>query len=139
MSNILNLRKLKNTQFRICEILVDLSKQHITQEEALKKIDKCLNDNIVGRSEYKDLEKIEKENIRLKFENQELKFNETMLSNYGYDLKLENEKLKKAIEKEISILEKRRFNAYACDDYKTHSILNEVIEELKEVLDNEIN
>ena len=52
-------------------------------------------------------------------------------------LKKENEKLKNAIEKEISILEKRRFNAYACDDYKTHNVLNEVIEELKEVLEND--
>lgn len=46
----------------------------------------------------------------------------------------ENEQLKKAIEDEIELLVERRFSAYACDDYKTHSVLNTIIEELREVL-----
>lgn len=41
--------------------------------------------------------------------------------------------LRSAIEKELSILADRRFDAYACDDYETHRILDEVIEELRGV------
>lgn len=52
-------------------------------------------------------------------------------------LRDENEKLKKAIENEIELLIERRFNAYACDNYEIHSILNTIIEELREVLSNE--
>lgn len=44
---------------------------------------------------------------------------------------------KSAVKKELSILEDRRFDAYVCDDYETYRILNETIEELKEVLGSE--
>lgn len=57
-----------------------------------------------------------------------------LLSNRANVLNQENEKLKKVIENEIEILIERRFNAYACDDYETHNVLNTIIEELREVL-----
>ena len=59
------------------------------------------------------------------------------IENECFALEQENEKFKKAIKNEIELLIERRFNAYACDNYETHNILNTIIEELREVLDNE--
>lgn len=56
MRRKVTLRKLRSTQFIISEILVDLSKQHITQDDAIEKIHTCLKDNHVS---YKDYDKLE--------------------------------------------------------------------------------
>lgn len=83
-----------------------------------------------------DLERLETlETSVLEYRDQEQLYWQTNENNVK--LRDENEKLKKDIQNEIELLIERRFNAYACDDYQTHNILNTIIEELREVLDNE--
>lgn len=49
----------------------------------------------------------------------------------------ENEKLIKAIEKELALLNERRETFWFTDSYDEYAVVNEIIEELKEVLENE--
>ena len=46
----------------------------------------------------------------------------------------ENEKLKKAIEKELALLKERRETFWFTDSYDEYAVVNEIIEEFEEVL-----
>lgn len=54
-----------------------------------------------------------------------------------FEVKRENEKLKKAIEKELALLNERRETFWFTDSYDEYAVVNEIIEELKEVLGND--
>ena len=49
-------------------------------------------------------------------------------------LEQENEKLKKAIKKELALLKERRETFWFTDSYDEYAVVNEIIEEFEEVL-----
>lgn len=110
-------------------------------KQDIERLEKLEIENRNNEKVIKDSVKLINKNLELKerlevleIENEQLKGNEDIVSNYAYGLKEENEKLKKAIEYEIELLIERRFNAYACDNYEVYNVIDAIIEELKEVL-----
>ena len=69
--------------------------------------------------------KTELNNLQLDYDNKDMEC---------IELYKENEKLKKAIEQEIELLIERRETFYITDSYDEYAVVNEIIEELKEVL-----
>ena len=104
------------------------------QEENKIRARKCC-EHILNHLER--LETLEKENTRLNIILDDTKSDYLKTLREKESLKQENEKLKKAIEYEIELLIERRFNAYACDNYEVYNVIDAIIEELKEVLEDE--
>lgn len=77
------------------------------------------------------LEKLEIENRN----NEKVIKDSVKLINKNLELRQENEKLKKAIEKELALLNERRETFWVTDSYDEYAVVNAIIEELKEVLE----
>lgn len=92
----------------------------MTSKEALRKLkDECISPLEEGsgynnwiielystiKQDLKRLETLEKENKHLKFEKQDLKFNESIITKRCYKLKQENEELKQEIKELKEVLE----------------------------------
>ena len=93
-------------------------------EENRKKIDNLLS---LLKQDLERLEVLEKEN-------EQLKGNETIICDYAYSLKQENEALKKVIEKHLSHLEALNLKAPRLKRNDICVCLEDLIDRLKEVL-----
>jgi hypothetical protein len=115
----------------------------MTSKEALEKISwRYVNEPSFQKwcnTVKQDLDQLEE----LKIENQDLKDNEKIITDYGYNLVIENEKLKKAIE----IMKNKKMSVTffrACKDIKEvnsyrnneNQLTKEEYELLKEVLED---
>jgi hypothetical protein len=83
--------------------------QDLERLEVLEKENKIIKNSILGTTQYEWI-------------------------NENHKLQQENEKLKKAIVKELALLNERRETFWFTDSYDEYAVVNEIIEELKEVL-----
>ena len=123
------------TSKEVQEMIIDFEKQI----EQFGEMITLTNQLSVLKSYKQDLERLECLEKEYKdYQNLSIQVrNAFQISNRN--LTQQNEKLKKAIKDEIELLRERRFTAYACDDYKIHSVLNTIIEELEEALGDDIS
>lgn len=124
-----------NTIKQDLERLEKLEIENRNNEKVVSDSAKLINKNLELQAR---LETLEKENRELKETIEIRKQMNINLIDFGTKLKQENEKLKKAIENEIELLIERRETFWFTDSYDEYAVVNEIIEELKEVLGNEI-
>ena len=131
----------------ILETEANVCKEIILKD--LERLEEIKNDNILLKAEIEDLKYIEIANLKhsidekneiigdLKQDLQEEINNYQDMARLWHESEKENEKLKNGITKEITLLKERMETFWVVDEYDDYAVVREIIEELKEVLEDD--